>query len=69
MRVPASYPLHPSGEQVQAYLERYAQLHGLDRGGRLRFETVVVHVKRTTKGWEIQVSMIWYLPGLARLIR
>jgi dimethylaniline monooxygenase (N-oxide forming) len=33
MRMPASYPLHPRGEQVQAYLEQYAQLHGLDRGG------------------------------------
>ena len=48
MRMSASYPLHPKGEHVQAYLEEYARLNGLHCEGRLRLGTEVVNAERKT---------------------
>jgi hypothetical protein len=51
----ASYPLHPKGEHVQAYLEEYARLNGLHCEGRLRLGTEVVNAERKDYGWVIHV--------------
>jgi cation diffusion facilitator CzcD-associated flavoprotein CzcO len=45
---PADYPLHPSAEQVHAYLRSYADRFGVTE--RIRFGT---EVKRVTPGWDV----------------
>lgn len=52
------YPKHPTGAQVQAYLEKFVKLHRLDEEGRLRLETEVVNATPTAKGWNLQVSWL-----------
>jgi cation diffusion facilitator CzcD-associated flavoprotein CzcO len=47
--MPKSYPEWPTGEQVQAYLERYAEHFGLGRA--LRLNTEVVAARPAGDGW------------------
>ncbi|MFE5337974.1 flavin-containing monooxygenase [Isoptericola sp. NPDC056573] len=51
--MPKDYPEWPSGEQVQAYLERYVDLH--DLRGSLRLSTEVVRAELTPAedGWSV----------------
>jgi dimethylaniline monooxygenase (N-oxide forming) len=45
---PADHPLHPTAEQIHAYLHRYADGFGVT--GRIRFRRPV---KRITPGWDV----------------
>jgi dimethylaniline monooxygenase (N-oxide forming) len=45
---PAEHPLHPSAEQIRAYLGAYTQAFGLER--RIRFDTPVADVR---PGWAV----------------
>ena len=45
---PAEHPLHPSAEQIRAYLRAYAHAFGLER--RIRFHTPVADVR---PGWAV----------------
>lgn len=55
MPMPKEYPEWPTGEQVQAYLERYVRTFGLEPS--LRLSTEVVHVVPTAgdDGWMVTV--------------
>ncbi|MEL7977125.1 NAD(P)/FAD-dependent oxidoreductase [Isoptericola sp. F-RaC21] len=49
--MPKDYPEWPSGEQVQAYLERYVDLHGLRGSLRLSTEVVRAELTPAEDGW------------------
>ncbi|WWC92595.1 uncharacterized protein L201_007554 [Kwoniella dendrophila CBS 6074] len=56
LSMPKSYPTHPTGEQIQAYLESYVKAQGLDKEGRLRLNTKVVKAEKKNNGWILHVS-------------
>jgi len=49
--MPKDYPEWPSGEQVQAYLERYVELHDLGETLRLSTEVVRAELTPAEDGW------------------
>lgn len=51
--MPAYYPLWPSGEQVQQYLEKYA-MH-FQVFPRIRFHTTVLQLRFNQEEWEMEV--------------
>ncbi|WWC95601.1 hypothetical protein V866_002466 [Kwoniella sp. B9012] len=53
--MPKEYPLHPDGQQIQAYLELYVKRNKLDQEGRLRLNTRVVKAEKRDDGWILEV--------------
>lgn len=54
--MPRSYPEHPSGEQVQAYLAAYADHFGVTE--HVRFGTVVEHAAPLADGWTVRSARV-----------
>ncbi|ORY89776.1 hypothetical protein BCR35DRAFT_317225 [Leucosporidium creatinivorum] len=52
LAMPSSYPDHPSGEQVQAYLESYVKQHALRE--IIQLNTEVTAAEQVVEGWIIQ---------------
>ena len=52
--MPRTYPEHPSGEQVQAYLAAYADRFGVTE--RIRFGTAVEHAAPHGDGWTVRAA-------------
>ncbi|WWC66072.1 uncharacterized protein I303_108694 [Kwoniella dejecticola CBS 10117] len=53
--MPKDYPTHPDGQQIQAYLELYVKMQGLDKEGGLRLNTKVIKAERRPEGWVLEV--------------
>ncbi|WWC73886.1 uncharacterized protein I206_107858 [Kwoniella pini CBS 10737] len=68
--MPKDYPIHPDGQQVQAYLEMYVKMKSLDKEGRLRLKTRVMKAEKRDEGWilEVQSSQSTQLLSLDYLI-
>lgn len=53
--MPSDYPEFPSGEQVQAYLQSYAEAYGLGPHLRLSTEVVATSLDEATGRWTMQL--------------
>ncbi|KAH9212595.1 flavin-binding monooxygenase-like-domain-containing protein [Leptodontidium sp. 2 PMI_412] len=53
--MPASYPVHPTADQIQAYFESYADAFNVRKHVRLSTEVVAINFDKATKTWRLTV--------------